>query len=82
MGFHYSTTNKTFECGWEEFVHGWLDGNVVNGGWFDHMAGWYQISQENPESVLLVWYEDLKIETKNTIQSIAEFVVMATILKG
>ena len=74
MGFHYGTADKTFEGGWNDFVNDWLDGNVENGKWFDHVAGWYQRSQDDPENVLLVRYEDLKMNTQSTIQKIADFV--------
>ena len=74
MGFHYGTTGKTFEGGWESFVKDWLDGNVENGKWFDHVAGWYERSQTDPEHVLVVRYEDLKTNTEASIQTIASFV--------
>ena len=74
MGFHYGTTDMAFEGGWHGFVQDWLDGNVENGKWFDHVAGWYERSQTDPEHVMVVRYEDLKTKTEATIQSIATFV--------
>ena len=73
MGFHYGTTDMTFGGGWDGFVQDWLDGNVENGKWFDHVAGWYERSQSDPEHVMVVRYEDLKSDTEATIQKIAEF---------
>merc|ERR1711899_30653 len=76
MGFHYGTTDRTFEDGWKDFVMDWLDGNVENGKWFDHVAGWYQRSLETPESVLVVRYEDLKTDKQSVILRIAGFLGM------
>ena len=76
MGFHYGTTDRTFEDGWKDFVTDWLDGNVENGKWFDHVAGWYQRSLETPESVLVVRYEDLKSDKQRVILRIAGFLGM------
>mmetsp|Transcript_30617 Transcript_30617/g.72223 ORF Transcript_30617/g.72223 Transcript_30617/m.72223 type:complete len:356 (+) Transcript_30617:232-1299(+) len=74
MGFHYGTTNIGFEDGWDTFVQDWLDGNVENGNWFDHVASWYARSKRTDTDVLLVRYEDLKTNTEPTIHRIAEFV--------
>eukprot|EP00957_Ditylum_brightwellii_P116532 8888979-Ditylum_brightwellii.AAC.1 len=73
MGFHYGTENITFEGGWDDFVQDWLDGNVETGKWFDHVAGWYARSKSDP-NVLLVRYEDLKMNARGTIHNIAQFV--------
>lgn len=73
MGFHYGTTERDFYGGWDSFVQDWLDGNVENGKWFDHVAGWYARSQEEPANVLLVRYEELKLNPDKAIRKIATF---------
>lgn len=73
MGFHYGTTDMTFEGGWSTFVNDWLDGNMENGKWVDHVAGWYERSLNDPEHVMVVRYEDLKANTESMIQKIATF---------
>ena len=73
MGFHYGTTAQTFEGGWDGFVQDWIDGNVENGKWFDHVAGWYGRSRSD-DDVLLVRYEELKTNTQTIIRQIADFV--------
>ena len=42
----------TFEGGWDDFVQDWLDGNVENGSYFDHVASWFK-RVDDPD-VLLV----------------------------
>mmetsp|Transcript_2174 Transcript_2174/g.5127 ORF Transcript_2174/g.5127 Transcript_2174/m.5127 type:complete len:354 (-) Transcript_2174:2761-3822(-) len=79
MGFHYGTTEMTFEGGWSSFVNDWLDGNVENGKWIDHVAGWYERSLNDPEHVMVVRYEDLKRDTQQTVQKIASFVGVETV---
>ena len=79
MGFHYGTTDMTFEGGWNACVNDWLDGNVENGKWIDHVAGWYERSLSDPEHVMVVRYEDLKRDTQQTIQKIASFVGVETL---
>lgn len=74
MGFHYGTTDRTFEGGWNGFVQDWLAGNVENGSWFDHVAGWYRRSKDDPNSVLLIRYEQLKTDTESVIRQIADFI--------
>lgn len=73
MGFHYGTTDRDFHNGWPIFVQDWLDGNVENGQWFDHVAGWYSRSQQDPEHVLIIRYEDLKMNIDTTIQKVVNF---------
>lgn len=76
MGFHYGTENRTFLGGWETFVDDWMTGSVECGKWFDHVAGWYQRSQEDPATVLFLRYDELKRNTPNVIRKIANHVGM------
>ena len=72
MGFHFGTTNMTFEGGWDDFVEDWLNGNVENGQYFDHVASWY--ARKDDPDVLLVRFEDLKKIPQKVIKEIANFV--------
>ena len=74
MGFHYGTENVTFEGGWNDFVKDWLDGNVENGSYFDHVASWFK--RVNDADVLLVRFEELKRNPSYVIQQIATFIGM------
>ena len=73
MGFHYGTENATFEGGWNSFVQDWLNGDVENGKYMDHVAGWYQRSQTDT-NVLIVRYEELKQNVDETIREIGQFI--------
>jgi len=77
MGFHYGTEDMTFEGGWDGFVEDWLNGDVENGKWFDHVASWYARSRDDP-AVLLVRFEELKSNPSDVIQRVADFVGVET----
>mmetsp|Transcript_53659 Transcript_53659/g.113962 ORF Transcript_53659/g.113962 Transcript_53659/m.113962 type:complete len:358 (-) Transcript_53659:525-1598(-) len=72
MGFHYGTENMTFEGGWDGFVEDWLNGDVENGQYFEHVASWY--SRRDDPDVLFVRFEDLKRDPRDVIRRIASFV--------
>ena len=72
MGFHYGTKSLTLEGGWDGFFEDWLAGDVENGSWFDHVAGWWA-RQDDPD-VLIVRYEELKAGPEATIRRVAGFV--------
>ena len=74
MGFHYGTENMTFHGGWDGFVDDWLNGDVENGQWFDHVASWY-IRRNDPD-VLFLRFEDLKADPHAVIGRIADFVAI------
>ena len=44
------------------------------GKWFDHVQSWYERIQNDPKHGLLVRYEDLKMNSEETIRRIAKFV--------
>jgi len=50
----------------------WLHGNVEDGKWVDHVAGWYE-RPLNDSNVLLVRYEDLQSNGEDTIRRVAIF---------
>eukprot|EP00986_Skeletonema_menzelii_P005532 scaffold2044_cov144-Skeletonema_menzelii.AAC.3 len=60
--------------GWNDFVKDWLDGNVENGSYFDHVASWFK--RVNDADVLLVRFEELKRNPSYVIQQIATFIGM------
>jgi len=71
MGFHYGTENMTFEGGWDGFVEDWMNGDVENGQYFDHVASWY--SRKDDPDVLFVRFEDLKRDALDVILQISNF---------
>eukprot|EP00984_Skeletonema_dohrnii_P001302 scaffold401_cov144-Skeletonema_dohrnii-CCMP3373.AAC.13 len=74
MGFHYGTEDMTFEGGWDDFVQDWLNGNVENGSYFDHVASWFK--RVDDSDVLLVRFEELKRDPSRVIEQIATFIGM------
>ena len=83
MGYHYGTTDWPFEGpeGWGRFADEWLAGNVENGSWFEHVAGWYQRSKEEDSNVLLIRYEELKADLDVSVRHIAAFLGMEARVK-
>jgi len=53
-------------------VDNWLNGDVENGQYFDHVASWY--AHKDDLDVLLVCFEELKKDPSTAIQKIAYFV--------
>ncbi len=74
MGFHYGTENIAFEEGWDDFVQDWLNGNVENGQYFDHVASWY--GRIDDPNVMFVRFEELKHNPTKIIEQIALFIGM------
>lgn len=55
----------------QEYFESFLDGNVVYGSWFDHVHGW--LSLRDQKNFLLLCYEELKQDTRSTIEKICHF---------
>ncbi|OWM90053.1 cytosolic sulfotransferase 15-like [Punica granatum] len=62
--------------GWssmEEFFDNFCQGIDGYGPFWDHMLGYWKASQERPEKVLFLKYEDLKEDTAGNLKRISEF---------
>ncbi|KAM4825523.1 sulfotransferase 2A1-like [Thomomys bottae] len=55
----------------EQFFDCFLQGNVAYGSWFDHVRGW--MSMKDKENVLVVSYEEMKKDLRNTVEKICRF---------
>ncbi|XP_005414989.1 PREDICTED: 3-alpha-hydroxysteroid sulfotransferase-like [Chinchilla lanigera] len=55
----------------KEFMELFLQGHVAYGSWFEHIRGW--LSMRERENVLVVSYEELKKDTRVTVEKICEF---------
>lgn len=77
MGFHYGTESWTYEGGWHTFFEDWINGNVENGSWFDHVASWW--ARRDDPDVMLLRYEDLKADSTAATRRIASFMGMAPV---
>ncbi|XP_075847556.1 sulfotransferase 2A1-like [Microtus pennsylvanicus] len=54
-----------------EYFEWFLKGNVVYGSWFEHTRAW--LSMRERDNFLLLSYEDLKQDTRGTIEKICDF---------
>ncbi|XP_044522212.1 sulfotransferase 2A1 [Gracilinanus agilis] len=63
----FSQSCLTFEQVFEKFQQG----NVPFGSWFDHIKGW--LSRKDPESFLLLTYEELHQDLKASVEQICHF---------
>ncbi|OBS75759.1 hypothetical protein A6R68_17789 [Neotoma lepida] len=48
-----------------------LKGNVIYGSWFEHIRAW--LSMRKMDNFLLLSYEDMKKDTRRTIEKICDF---------
>ncbi|XP_066229974.1 sulfotransferase 2A1 [Saccopteryx leptura] len=55
----------------EQYFEWFIQGNVAFGSWFDHTRGW--MSMREKENFLIVSYEELKQDTRSTVQKICRF---------
>ena len=66
--FHFHRTAKYLGCKewkWEEFLQLFLQGSLVYGSWFDHVKDWYTLSQQHPDKILFITYEELQVVSKH-----------------
>ncbi|KAH0500474.1 putative alcohol sulfotransferase [Microtus ochrogaster] len=54
-----------------KYFEWFLKGNVVYGSWFEHTRAW--LSMRERDNFLLLSYEDLKQDTRGTIEKICDF---------
>ncbi|XP_045686635.1 LOW QUALITY PROTEIN: sulfotransferase 2A1-like [Phyllostomus hastatus] len=55
----------------KQYFEWFTQGDVAFGSWFDHVHGW--MSMRGKENFLIVSYEELKQDTRNTIQKICQY---------
>ncbi|XP_003803751.1 bile salt sulfotransferase-like [Otolemur garnettii] len=55
----------------EQRLEWFLEGKVPYGSWFDHVRGW--VSMRERGNFLLLSYEELKRDTKRTVEKICQF---------
>jgi Sulfotransferase domain len=74
--YHYNIATGTHPAGYpiEDFVPRFIAGEFHSmwGTWADHVMSWLSL-RTNGTGFLLVKYEDLKLETKTTLERIAAF---------
>nr|AAH31851.1 2810007J24Rik protein [Mus musculus] len=72
-GYHYFNALKQGkeQVPWKIYFENFLQGKSYFGSWFEHACGW--ISLRKRENILVLSYEQLKKDTRNTIKKICEF---------
>ncbi|XP_073913954.1 sulfotransferase 2A1-like [Castor canadensis] len=56
---------------WDEYFEWFIQGNVPYGSWFEHIHGW--MSMRERKNFLVLSYEELKKDTRGTIEKICKF---------
>ncbi|XP_001917522.4 sulfotransferase 2A1 [Equus caballus] len=70
--FFYSNSNFTKKPeSLEQYFEWFIQGNVPYGSWFDHTRGW--MSMRGKENFLILSYEELKRDTRSTVEKICQF---------
>ncbi|XP_041671820.1 sulfotransferase family 2, cytosolic sulfotransferase 2 [Cheilinus undulatus] len=71
--FHYyGTTSFLVKPGPQsEFLHKFLNGEVMFGSWFDHVKGW--LNAENKDRLMYISYEELIMDLKDSVSRISQF---------
>ncbi|XP_023933673.1 bile salt sulfotransferase-like [Lingula anatina] len=63
----------SYEGSWNGFFELSVDENTcLCGSWFDHVADWMEVLENNPNA-LVVKYEDMKRDLKKEVRRVAEF---------
>nr|XP_044990134.1 sulfotransferase 2A1-like [Jaculus jaculus] len=55
----------------QEYLEWFIEGNVPYGSWFEHIRGW--MSMRERDNFLVLSYEELKKDTRGTIEKICQF---------
>lgn len=73
--FHHAKCKPEFgyQGNFDEFARLFLNGNVENGSWFDHVLGWHQECAAHPQNHLFLKYEDMYERPFQAVQQIAAF---------
>ena len=64
-GFRDGSFNEFFN----DFVDGWTD----CGSYFDHLTGWLAAGHKHPDNILIMRYEELKSDVRQSIRKLSSF---------
>ncbi|XP_023933670.1 sulfotransferase 1C2 [Lingula anatina] len=75
-GYYHMKNDRSlvgYEGSWNGFFELFINENTsVYGSWFDHVADWMEVLENNPNA-LVVKYEDMKRDLKKEVRRVAEF---------
>jgi len=57
---------------WDQYFDKWFHGDLQNGGYFEHVASWWEVRDK--KNILTLRYEDLIADKTATIHRIAAFI--------
>lgn len=73
--FYHHTRNASYNYEgrtFSDFFPHWLNGDVECGNYFDWVLSWWR--HRDDSNVLVLFYEDMKVDTKAAIKKIVDFV--------
>lgn len=68
-----STFLGNYKGTWDEFLRNYMEGHVVYGSWFEHVLPYWQFHLKHPEKVMVVSFEELKIDLPGMVRRISQF---------
>ncbi|KAJ0791934.1 putative quercetin-3-sulfate 4'-sulfotransferase [Helianthus annuus] len=74
--FHFANKLRDKSRGlltFEETFEIFSKGIMPTGPYWDHVKGYHKASLEHPENVVFLTYEDMKIDTVNTVKRLARY---------
>ncbi|CAE7508843.1 SULT1A4 [Symbiodinium sp. CCMP2456] len=75
---HHHANNQAigWDGSWDEWVDQWISGQrslEYGGSYFDHVNGWWKLSQHHPDRIRVVYFEDLKVPNRRTLDMTSFF---------
>lgn len=65
------TPKSVTDVSFEKFLNLYLAGKILYGDYFDHVLPWYE--HRGAENILFITYEQLKVDTREQVLKIADF---------
>lgn len=73
---HANNASIAWSGSWDDWVDQWLAGErskEYGGSYFDHVKGWWHLSRQHPERILVVYFEDMKADLQGVVARVANF---------
>ncbi|XP_061167124.1 sulfotransferase 1B1-like isoform X2 [Saccostrea echinata] len=58
---------------WPNFLDDFLRGEIYYGSWFEREKEWEEAARQNPEKILIVYYENVRKNGTETVRRISNF---------
>jgi hypothetical protein len=76
VSYYYFLSNNSriaYDGTWEEYLPLFIEGDMLYGGWFDHVLTWWSAAGKS-DHILFLKYEDMHRDLYGAIQTIARFI--------